>query len=309
MSSPTNHWKLGLFVVSSMLLTLAATAYLGALSLENEAVRYTSYFDESVTGLEVGSPVRFRGVTIGTVSDIQVAPDRRHVEASYELGVEVLSRLGLSSGKGQKTKLTIPEGLRAQLGSSGITGIKYILIDFFDQENYPLMELSFPLPDNYIPGASSTMKNLEDSIVRVVDRFPVLAEEMLRILVKVNAILADIQSKQVPERAVVTLTHIDETLVLLQKKMDGLDTVALTDDTRKLLASLDKTALETQVTLKNVQAATTSFGDVALNARNVGPDLSQTLRDVSEAAVSLREVLEILELDSDMLIKGRSVEK
>lgn len=316
MSSPTNHWKLGLFVVTSTLLTLSATAYLGALSLENEAVRYTSYFDESVTGLEVGSTVKFRGVTIGTVSDIQVAPDRRHVEASYELGVEVLSRLGLSSGEGQKTKLTIPEGLRAQLGSSGVTGIKYILIDFFNPENHPVKELGFPVPDNYIPGAPSTLKNLEDSIVRVVDRFPVLAEEMLRILVQVNAILSDIQSQNVPEKAIVTMTHIDESLVMLQKtlvqvqqKMDGLDTAALTEDTRKLLATLDKAAIEAQVTLKSVQAASTSFGDVALSARNVGPEMSQALRDVSEAAVSLRELLEILELDSDMLIKGRSVEK
>jgi hypothetical protein len=139
---------------------------------------------------------------------------------------------------------------------------------------------------------------------------------MLRILVQVNAILSDIQSQNVPEKAIVTMNHIDDslvslqkTLVLVQEKMHGLDTVALTQDTRKLLATLDKAAVEAQVTLKSVQAASTSFGDVALNARNVGPEMSQALRDVSEAAVSLREVLEILELDSDMLIKGRSVEK
>jgi paraquat-inducible protein B len=315
-SSPTNQWKLGLFVVASSLLTLAATAYLGALSLENEAVSYTSYFDESVTGLEVGSAVKFRGVTIGTVSDIQVAPDRRHVETSYELGVEVLSRLGLSSGEGQGTKLAIPEGLRAQVGSAGITGIKYILIDFFDPKSNPVKQLNFPVPDNYIPGARSTMKNLEDSVVQAVDRFPVLAEEMLRVLVQVNAILSDIQSKNVPEKAIVTMNHVDEslvmlqqTLVVLQQKMNDLDTVALTEDTRKLLATLDKTALEAQVALKSVQSASASFGDVAINARNVGPEMSQALRDVSEAAVALREILEILELDSDMLIKGRSVDK
>src|SRR5690606_26888922 len=129
-------------------------------------------------------------------------------------------------------------------------------------------------------------------------------------------ILSDIQSQNVPEKAIETMKHVDESLVMLQKtlvvlqqKMQGLDTVALTEDTRKLLATLDKTAVEAQATLKSVQAASTSFGDVALGARTVGPEMSQALRDVSEAAVSLRQILEVLELDSDMLIKGRSVGK
>jgi len=307
MSTPANHWKLGLFVVIGTLLGLGAVVYLGTLSIDNEAVRYTSYFDEAVTGLDMGSTVRYRGVTIGTVSGIEVAPDRRHVEVSYELRVTVLDRLRISSGNGSSTKLKIPDGLRAQLGSSGVSGLKYILIDFFDPKTHPVRELTFPVPNNYIPAEPSTLKNLEDSIVKAVDQFPTLAQEMLRILAQVNAILADIQSQKVPEKAVVTLDRIDQTLIVLQAKLQGLDTVGLSDDARKMLTSLEKTAAEAQATLVSVQRASDSFGEVALNARQVGPDLSQTLRDVSEAASSLQELLHALELDSDMLLKGRSV--
>ncbi|MEP7125951.1 MAG: mammalian cell entry protein, partial [Byssovorax sp.] len=63
MSAPTNHWKLGLFVVVGVVLTLTTVAVLGARSLRKEVSRYVSYFDESVQGLEVGSPIKFRGVT------------------------------------------------------------------------------------------------------------------------------------------------------------------------------------------------------------------------------------------------------
>ena len=91
--------------------------------------------------------------------------------------------------------------------------------------------------------------------------------------------------------------------------MDGLVTAALTQDTRKLLATLDKAAVEAQTTLKSVQAASTFLRGCCAGRAQHGPEMSQALRDVSEAAVSLRELLEILELDSDMLIKGRSVEK
>lgn len=306
MSTPTNHWKLGLFVVTGTLLGLAAVVLLGSLSLTEDSVTYTSYFDESVTGLELGSTVKYRGVTIGTVSAIEVAPDRRHVEVSYELEVLVLERLGIASGNGTNTKLRIPDDLRAQLGSSGLSGLKYILIDYFDSKTHPVPKLDFELPKNYIPGEPSTMKNLEASVVGAVDRFPVLAEEILRVLAQVNAILADIQSQRVPERAISTLTNIDDTLKLLQAKMKSVDTKALSDGTQKLLANLDETATRAQTTLVSVQRASDSLGDVAGNARNVGPDLSQALRDVSEAAVSLRELLQALELDSDMLVKGRS---
>lgn len=307
MSSPTNHWKLGLFVVVSGLLGLGAVVYLGSLSLNNEAVRYTSYFDEAVTGLDLGSSVKFRGVTVGEVSKIDVAPDLRQVEVSYELRLEVIDRLGLSSGKGKDTKLKMPEEVRAQLGSAGISGTKYILIDFFDVKTHPVRELSFPVPENYIPSVSSTLKNLEISVTKAVDQFPVLAEEMLRVLSQVNAILADIQAQRVPEKAVGTLGHLDETLLLLQAKLRGLDTAGLSDEAKKLLASLEKTSTEAQATLLSAQRASNSMGDVAINARNVGPDLSRALRDISEAAVSLQQLLQALELDSDMLIKGRSV--
>ena len=87
MAAPTNHWKLGLFVVVGFVLALSTVAVLGARSLRKEVVQYVSYFDESVQGLEAGSPIKFRGVTIGTVGKIDVAPDHRHVEVTSELGV------------------------------------------------------------------------------------------------------------------------------------------------------------------------------------------------------------------------------
>ena len=305
MSTPTNHWKLGLFVVVGSLLALGVIVVLGSLTLNEQSVTYTSYFDESVTGLDIGSTVKYRGVTIGTVSAIEVAPDRRHVEVSYELRVPVIERLGLASGKGGATKLRTPDGLRAQLGSAGLSGLKYILIDFFKENSYPSPQLSFKLPKNHIPGQPSTMKNLEDSVVRAVEQFPLLAEEILRVLGRVNAILADIQDQQVPERAIGTLKNVDDTLKLLQKKMGGVDTDGLSTGAKKLIASLDETATQTQAALVSVQRASDSVGDIASSSRNLGPDLSQTLREVSEAATTLQELLHTLELDSDMLVKGR----
>src|ERR1700733_12217219 len=112
MAAPTNHWKLGLFVVVGVVLSLTTTTFLGAESLKKKVVSYKTYFDESVQGLEVGSPVKFRGVTVGTVSIISIAADRRHVEVTSDLAVNDLADLGLSIGKGEKSKIRVPPDLR-----------------------------------------------------------------------------------------------------------------------------------------------------------------------------------------------------
>ena len=182
MSAPTNHWKLGLFVVVGFAVAMGTLVALGARSLEKATVTYRTYFDESVQGLDVGSPVKFRGVTIGSVHGIGIAPDHQHVEVTCDLVVDQLNDLGLNVvGDRKAPRIAIPEELRVQLGSAGITGVKFILIDFFKVSDNPIVPLPFPVPDNYIPSAQSTMKNLEDSVVHAVDRFPEVATQIVSV--------------------------------------------------------------------------------------------------------------------------------
>lgn len=143
MSTPINHWKLGLFVVVGFVLAACTVVFLGARSLKKQSVEYKTYFDESVQGLEVGSPIKFRGVIIGNVSAIDVAPDHRHVAVTSALTVQDLSDLGLSKGAGKTTKIRIPIDLRVQLASQGITGVKFLQIDFFDVKDNPPPVLPF----------------------------------------------------------------------------------------------------------------------------------------------------------------------
>lgn len=316
MSTPANYWKLGLFVVAGSVLALAATGYLASRSLQKETVDYTSYFDESVTGLEVGSPVKFRGVTIGNVSSIDLARDRRHVAITYELGVTVLERLGLASGHGQLTTLPAPPDLRAQLGSSGITGVKYVSLDFFDVLSNPELELPFPMARNYIPSASSTMKNVEDSVVRALEAFPKLAADLSTMLEHINGILGDVEDQQLPAKITGVLANLDRTLSALHTRLGQLKTEELSNEARAAIARLNEvlaTVNDVMVrvngergVLTSMQRASDSVGDVAVNARGFGPELTATMRDLREAADSIRQFTDTLELDSDMLLKGRA---
>ena len=70
---PTNHWKLGLFLTAGFFSLVGALGWFGATRLEREAMEAHYFFDQDVNGLEIGSPVKFRGVTIGKVTTIRAA--------------------------------------------------------------------------------------------------------------------------------------------------------------------------------------------------------------------------------------------
>jgi paraquat-inducible protein B len=315
MSAPTNKWKLGAFVAGSVLVGLAAVIALITQTMQIATVTYTSYFDEAVTGLEVGSPVRYRGVKIGNVSAIDVASDQRHVEIVYSLGTLVLNKLGLSgTSRGKETRILLPPSLRVQIASTGLTGTKFLQIDFFDTGGTPPPELPFPVPENYIPATPSTMKNLEDAVVRAVDRLPDITRDLGSLVARVNAILDDVSSRGLPGKAAATLDITHQLVASLRGKLDRLPVDALSREAAAALkgASVALAKMErvldgldgTDGLFASVQRTSDSFSDAA--GPRLEANLNETGRDLREAAVAVRQLAEALQRDPDMLLKGKS---
>jgi ABC-type transporter Mla subunit MlaD len=318
-SAPTNHWKLGAFVLGTVFFGLTTVVILAARTLQIETVTYTSYFDEGVTGLEVGSAVSYRGVKIGNVSGIDVAPDRRHVEINYSLGTRVLRRLGLvSEGSGKETKISVPPDLRVQMAQAGLTGSKFILMDFFNVQSSPPPVLPFPVPENYIPATPSTMKNLEDAVIRAVDMIPDIVLAVNKVLDKVNLLLDDVNQKGLPARTSQTLLSANQLLGDLKVKLEQVQVKEMSQHTNEILKNADKAVSRLdkvmarvdgeQGLIASVQRTTDSLGDVAgtVAGEGLGGDLIDTARDLREAASALRDFLNALQRDPDMLLKGKA---
>ncbi len=326
MSSAGSHWKLGLFVVVGVVLFLTLLVALGAESLQKESVVYSTYFDESVQGLEVGSPVKFRGVTIGNVSAIDVAPDCRHVEVRCGIIVGQLVSLKLLDTspkpprlpfqKKAPATLAVPPDLRMQLDSAGITGVKFISMDFFDIKDNPPPILPFPLPTNYVPAAASTMKNLEDSVTKALSRFPEIADQTVLAISRVNHMLAVIDDEKLPQQAGTALSRAGVVLSLLQTSLRQADIGKLGVDAHQTILALMGAIGHLDAMLASMggergllvsaQRATDSVGDLAGGQSSVGVELAETLRGVREAADSVQHLAEALGTDSDMLVKGRA---
>lgn len=319
MAAPTNHWKLGLFVVLGFAAAVVSAVVFGAASMRKETVKYHTYFNESVQGLDVGSPVKFRGVTIGYVSSIEIAPDHRHVDVTEELDVADIKRLGLLEtgvGRTGKPKFAIPPDLRAQLGSQGITGVKFVSIDFFDTKSNPPPDLPFAPEHRYIPAAQSVLKNLEDTITKAMDRLPEMVDAIVMIMGRVDRMLATLEKEDVAGKASVTLKHADEALTTMQATIARIDRANLGDKASGTLDELHVAVTKMNKVLDRLdgekgllataQHATEAFGELGRNGTATQRDLEGTLRDVSEAAEAIRKLAEALDRDPDMLVKGRA---
>jgi phospholipid/cholesterol/gamma-HCH transport system substrate-binding protein len=314
MATGTNHYKLGLFVLLGLTLSLTVVVTLGARNWNEESVHYVTYFDESVQGLEPGSPVKFRGVSVGRVSGIGIAPDQRHVQVTSELTVTDLRRLNL--GGAGETALAVPPDLRAQLAQAGITGVKFILIDYFDSAEYPAPELPFPVPPNHIPAAASTLKGLETSVMKTADRFPLIAEDLRTTMATLNTLMSDVARGELPEQAGEALGQASLAMKKLNGQLDQLDAGELSGSVRKSLAAFDATSVRITNLIDRLErkdgvlaSAERSFalvGEMARDNGSLGGELELTLREVRGAARSLRHFTDALERDPDMLLKGRA---
>lgn len=320
MAAPTNHFKLGLFVILAVAAAITVAVVLGARSARKETIQYHTFFNESVQGLDVGAPVKFRGVTIGYVSAIEIAPDHRHVDVTSELDVEDIKRMGLvEAGSLTRAQFLVPRDLRAQLGSQGITGVKFVAMDFFDPKLSPPPDLPFATPPAYIPAAQSIMKNLEDTISKAMDKLPELVDAVVVITQRVDRIVEALEKDDVTSKAAQTLVHADEVMTNLNTTIGRLDRARLGDKAGKTLDDvsvavnkmnrvLDRVDGEDGL-VASIRRASDAFGVAGRGAGGVTRDLGDTLREVREAAESIRILADALERDPDMILKGRAKAK
>lgn len=113
MSAKSSKFLIGLFVIIGLLILAGILIWVGASKILMKGSLYTAYFDESVQGLQVDSDIKYRGVEIGKVQSIDVAPDYRLIEVIMKIDLE-----------GDLQNQTI-----ASLKTAGITGIVFIELD------------------------------------------------------------------------------------------------------------------------------------------------------------------------------------
>lgn len=319
MSEPTHLWKLGLFLVLGALVGLSAIVFVGTRTFGEETVTFRTYFDESVSGLDVGATVSFRGVRVGNVTAIGLAPDGRHVEVQFEIKDSVLDTLGLSAARKKDRPLRLPPRLRVQVSTTSITGNKFLKLDIFGPPVQPPPTLPFEPGKNYIPAYPSTLKNLEDALVRAVDQLPELVQAAQQVLGQTQAILSDVEEHRLPDHVTQVLSRAEQAMISLERTLRDLNAGELSSQARMTLQNLDRTltpmreilerAARPDGLLDDVERAASGIGDLTRQVEPASQDIEETLRSLRNMADSVRRLTEALETDPDMLLKGRAREE
>jgi len=196
MASRKTKLTVGLFVVIGLGIGVVAIIWLGMSHYFEKGRYFSVYFDESVQGLDRDSPVKYRGVSVGRVDKISVAPDGNLIEVIVSVEDELENR----------------EGIVARLKSVGITGIMFIELEQLQPgEEDVSPEIRFEVPYPVIKTKPSDIENFMKGVDTLLSRINELdlggVTRDLREAIR--AVTATVEGARIPEltedvRALVT---------------------------------------------------------------------------------------------------------
>lgn len=314
---PLGTWQLGL---TATLIGLGG--YLGLVALGavrgGRQIEIVTYLDEAVDGLPEGQRVEIRGVQVGRVTRLSLAPDQRHVEVRAELSLTALEQLGLRRpGDPPHTSLEALQGsalaLRAYLAPVGITSTMVLQLDLLDPQRYPPPKLTFPVPAHgYVPAVASSLRTITLGVDRLLPAIPDALATGMRVLDTIETGLEGVEGDALRARLEAQLARAERMLQVLEPaSVASLDSTlagqahqlhelsaslaevqAALEDPTGGLARLDEALLsaERQLEQLDLPAASRDLRLLSDEARAALIGLGETLDAVREAAQGLRDV-------------------
>ncbi|WP_193182100.1 MlaD family protein [Nisaea sediminum] len=263
METRASYVIVGLFVFAMFASAMGFVIWLGKVELDREVALYDVAFEQQVTGLSVGSPVRYRGIPVGQVLTIGINPDN----------VEIIDvRIEIDS------KVPIKSDVYAVLESQGLTGVGYIQLAGGSNDAPPLTAR----PGDEVPVLPSRNSVLQD----VAAAAPEIAAQLVVLVNRANQILSP--ENQAALRG--TLENLERFSGVLASRSGAME--AIIDDLQVTMATMDETVRDIRgdVAVMSEEIAltmATTRGTVtALDAEiaAVSDELQVALKNVSDAS-------------------------
>ncbi len=335
MQSKVNPTLIGLFVLVSLALGVVGLLLLSDGRLSHQSTRFILFFESDVKGLQVGSPVNFRGVRIGNVESMSIT----YFKESQAFRIPVIIAVddtrvgidGVQTGSGVLIGLDelIRQGLRARLDlQSLVTGKLEIVLDF--QPDTPIRLIDVPSEYPQIPTVQSSMEKLATAleampverimhrlsgILDTIDQMAASGElerlkvSLVQIVQRLDSVTQQLQqfSPQLIEGSADTIK--DARAMLKEVTETAIQSQRLITDTEGRLAkafgSWDKTMASGEATFSTLEQAASSADRVLGQESPLMTELSLTLRELGAAARSIRIMSEYLERHPEALLRGK----
>lgn len=294
MDTKINFFKIGLFISTLIILLLAIIFWLGKYGFEKKKFdEYTIYFKESISGLNLGSAIKYKGFAVGNVYEIKINPNN-----SEEIEINIVINKGTP----------IKEDNYAVLGNLGITGLKYIELKGGSNDS-KLLEAN-EKGIKVIQSKTSDLTTLVDSTTDLTNELTIVLAQMKKLLADENiSSISQILAKT--QNSMNNMEQFSSYLVANEKKIDELlnniSTFAKTGN--KSFESVSKSAnsfkeLSTQL-LSEVKKGTFDVKDMSKESFD---KLNTLLNGLDETLLQTQILIDNLnESPSDILFKQKNI--
>lgn len=299
METKVNYVIVGLFAVLLSAALIAGVLWLSAgkqYSKENDT--YVAYMSESVSGLNLNAPVKYRGVQVGQVRLIEL--DKSNPEQV---------RLELAIERGSPIK----EDTLAMLKSQGLTGIAYIELtggsatsknlEHRDTPPYPVLRTAPSLMGRLDTGLSNLLANLNKTTENIN---AVLDEDNRKMLKHALADVATLTGTMAAHKAGLDKTLSNTAITMENFAQMSVQLPQLLERIAKTTETVDKMAKEAthasasaRKTLDDVAPTAQRFASDAL------PELERLMLSMREMMISLQRVTEQVEQNPGVLLRGK----
>jgi phospholipid/cholesterol/gamma-HCH transport system substrate-binding protein len=282
---------LGLFVTVGVILGVVAIIWVGASKYFEKGGRYITYFNESVQGLQQDSAVKYRGVDVGRVEGIRVAPDNRLIEVVMKI----------------RLREEVEKNNVAYLRVVGITGIVFIELDRRDPGEPDLSpRIDFASEYPIIPSKPSQLRQIFSGIDEIVEKIKLVDLEEISKSITNSAkaaenLLAGPRTQKVLENLESISVNLDQTVARVEKITAEGNLEGIVGETRATLVEARSLIAVTRDELKALRLAETAektnrvVDSLSRTSRTTARDLqvmSDNLRRTSETLERLVERLE-----------------
>ena len=332
MSRKADPTLIGIFVLGAIALTVTTILLVAGDDWFRKHSQHMLYFEGAAHGLQVGAPVVFLGVKVGTVKKIQLGLDESSDKFVVPVTIEVEPQV-VRTRSGERIDLRdretlrrlVERGLRARLRLQSIlTGQLYVDLDF-----HPDKPARFVAAD---PAVSEipTIRTAVQELTRKLEGFPMdtFLADVASIGNALSRTLDTPETRNLPKRMDATLKHLES----LAARLDARSGPIL-EETRADLAEMKKALVAAQAAMARLESAADRVGALASadselvrNLTQASAELAgaaqtvrrlaesesptvqhanQALREIARAAEALRKLAELLEQQPDAILRGK----
>lgn len=301
-----NKTFIGAFVFGSLILLCAAFFLLGYGKFTSQRVSFALFFDSSLRGLTIDSPVFFKGVPIGSVRSIYIVPNSSGDTFKTVVIIELNDSAGgvdsvhenhnfLHFMDDEKyVKSLISQGLRAKLSTASLITGQLVVELAMTANPEPLTERDIRKFNGLIQ--IPTLPNVFDSILSNVENLPLheISSQLLLLLQNLNTLTAELN---LPE-----LRNNFNQVVL---NMNGIQHE--TKNTLQEFNALGKLLNQKLPSILNqINSFTKNSAQMTQDDSALMQELFMTMQALREAANSISYLAKLLENQPDALIFGKA---